>query len=185
MSGKTALVFGGVMLAVYPGLEEFTTRVGLSNAIAMALGQCWYSHYWRIGPGEGIDDFTIASDHRDHRTSQHALLKCCSLPALWTFAAALYYAAFIFLFDAVRQNEENALAVAYATAAEFWHGGCLVLLVWTSFLLTQVPHSYTVVPSDQQDGQDGLKEGDGVDGTDTASPSSLPPFSRCRNALMP
>jgi len=143
MSGKTVLIFGGLMLTFYPGLSQATTWVGCSNALIMALGQCWYSHYWTVGAHGGIDNF-LKGD------SQHALLRwqnaCVPQPFVWTLAASLYYCIYFGLFEHVRQQESNQLAVAYATAAEIWHGLGAVFLIFTSVLLWHTPSASKTVP---------------------------------------
>ena len=134
MSGKTVLVFGGLMLAVYPGLSTISRAVGWANAVGMILGQLWYSNFWSIGRHEGADYFML------NKPGAHALTdfmrsdSCNIGPAVWMFAASLYYLAFLAAFFVMYSQETHEGARAYAFAAGVWHSWDMLLLLYAAAL---------------------------------------------------
>ena len=153
MSGKTVLVFAGGVIALdgYGRFQTFTRVVSGVNSLCMLLGQLWYSSYWTMGRGEGVDTFLAQSEVEAQSGGRpaHALLACdatCWLPcyekqtrvrpSLWMFAASLYYLAFFFLFLFVHLNSEETQAdgKAYALVASLWHAVVFFFLFSACFM---------------------------------------------------
>jgi hypothetical protein len=125
--GNTVLVFGGICLLTYPGVDTWMRVVGGANAIGMLLAQLFYTAYWNTWGG-----IAAFSKNKD---DAHPLTDLCRLESwMWTLAASMYYVLFAaaFLTLALPQVEDNpALAQSYVIAAGLWHAWC-ALVLWCS-----------------------------------------------------
>lgn len=138
MSGKTVLVFGGVFLLVHPVVDWWSRFAGGLNLVGMLFGQLWYSSYWTIGKGEGVDQF-VKDSGSAHPLTDFPFGDDCSIATSgWIFAASMYYVAFtvLFYYAYTKEHEDNTHVLWYDVAACIWHGWVLLLLWWA--LIMQV-----------------------------------------------
>lgn len=134
MSGKTVLVFGGMFLMWYPGLNDQSRVVGTLNFVGMLLGQLWYTSYWTIGKDEGVDSFVEDTRGSHPLTDWPFRVGSGTYTLCWILAASMYYVAFCVGFAVVSQNEAHDAASTYELACAVWHGWVCIGLWWAALM---------------------------------------------------
>ena len=122
----------GIGVAASTSTDDFVRAVAISNAVFMALGQCWYSIWWQTD--EKISDFVSGQNAEHH--ALHCVGRC---PSLLLLLASMYYASFTALFAAAAvtvatEDGADGFTYAYAVGAAAWHLWCGGLLLLSAAL---------------------------------------------------
>lgn len=134
-SGQTVLFFLGAIAGMEESLPAFTRTVCWANAIAMIIGQLFYTLFWTIDEGGGMDRFL-----RPNADNKHGLVTFtdrCNIPRwVWLLIAAVYYLVFHILF--IVAFFDSALPVgffkSYIGAAILWHTWIVFLFVYSTLM---------------------------------------------------
>lgn len=130
-AGKTVLVFGGFALLATDSLRAETRAIGALDMTAMLFGQLFYTSYWSVESGGGVDAF-FDGNVRVSQPHTHVLTRFLR-PWVVTFSAAIFYSVFCGLFLWISIVEPQRFAAAYAAASAFWHGWIAVLMLFSTF----------------------------------------------------
>ena len=116
-------------MAASPTATPLLRAVSAANALAMAVGQYWYSVWWE---GEA----RIAAFVQPTATGAHSLHACGQCPSAVLCLVGLHYAAFTLLFScaAVAEVSDRDVYYIYAVGASAWHAWCGAILLACAFL---------------------------------------------------
>ncbi len=137
-AGKTVLVLFGIGIGASPSASPLLRVTAIANAVGMLLGQFWYTVWWD-------SDIKVQKFVAPSHSSDHGLHSCIGQrPHVFMFFAAVYYAAFTFLYvlSILLDDASDGLFYAYAVGAAAWHGWCGALLLLSACLAAGSCASY-------------------------------------------